>query len=146
MAGRPHKGDRVLLQTRPHPEVARLVEARQRNSGVSSLSQYIADVLALHAGRPELAIELATGEQPLIEHLPDEAPNARRNPDRPLLQTRPYRLVWEDIHRLQCEAGVSSVSRFTADVLAFHVGRPDLVVELSRNHALPQQEELPLAM
>ena len=145
MAGRPHKGDRVLLQTRPHPEVARLVETRQRDAGVSSLSQYIADVLALHVGRRELSVELGSCEQPLIEHIPAVQASACAV-ERPLLQTRPFRVVWEDIHRMQFEAGVSSVSRYTADVLARHVGRPDLILEFMRDKSLPQQEELPLAM
>lgn len=146
MAGRPHKGDRVLLQTRAHPEVAQLVEARQRDAGVSSLSQYIADVLALHTGRPELSVELGSSEPPLIEHITVVHSGTACAAERPLLQTRPFRVVWEDIHRLQFEAGVSSVSRYTADVLARHVGRPDLVVELMRDKSLPHQEELPLAM
>lgn len=146
MAGRPHKGDRVLLQTRPHPEVAQLIEIRQRNAGVSSLSQYIADVLAIHAGRPELSVELGNRETPLIDHIADAPGVYSGAAERPLLQTRPFRAVWEDIHRMQLEAGVSSASRYAADVLARHVDRPDLVIELTSDESLPYQEELPLAM
>ncbi|RFZ07560.1 hypothetical protein DSM43518_03302 [Mycobacterium marinum] len=149
MAGRPHKGDRVLLQTRPHRRVAELVEQRRHCAGVSSLSQYIADVLAVHAGRPDLVVELGHGadlELPIIDIPTHLSGGTSAASDRPLLQARPYRTIWEAIHRMQCGAGVTSVSRYVADVLALHVGREDLVVELVRDTSLSQQEELPLAM
>jgi hypothetical protein len=143
--GRPHKGDRVLLQTRPYLEVTELVKLRQHSAGVSSLSQYIADVLAIHVGRPHLAAEVGRNDElPLAD---DVVHRGRGAPSRgPLLQTRPCHEVWEDVHRMQREAGVTSVSRYVADVLAEHVGCRDLVVELGRKHALPMEEELPLAM
>jgi len=59
--------------------------------------------------------------------------------ERVLLQTRPARPVWEAVHTLSAQAGVS-VSQYVADVLAAHVGRPDLVREVG------QREVLPLAM
>jgi hypothetical protein len=48
--------------------------------------------------------------------------------------------VFEEVRRL-AEAQGMSMSQYVADVMALHVGRPDLVLELGRK----QQEELPLA-
>lgn len=64
--GQPHKGERVLLQTRPHREVWEAVHAAARNAGLS-VSQYVADVLAEHVGHPELVRDLGRdrGELPL---------------------------------------------------------------------------------
>lgn len=56
---------------------------------------------------------------------------------RTLVQTRPHREVWTAVHKRQKSAGVSSVSQYVADVLAMHVGREDLVVELGRKEGLP---------
>ncbi|RDH75458.1 toxin-antitoxin system [Mycolicibacterium moriokaense] len=53
------------------------------------------------------------------------------------MQTRPHREVWREVHDRQRAAGVSSVSQYVADVLAIHVGREDLVVELGRREVLP---------
>lgn len=146
--GRKHKGDRLLLQTRPHPYVVARVEERRRRLHISSLSQYIADVLALHVGRPQLAMELGrTDELPLVD---PPAPPSREPAGgcaaRPVVQTRPYRAVWNDIHRLKSESGATSVSQYVADILAIHVGCPDLVTEVGRKHELPLGEGLPLAM
>ncbi|WP_231513458.1 toxin-antitoxin system [Mycobacterium paragordonae] len=55
-----------------------------------------------------------------------------------LLQSRPVREVWDAVHALAAEAG-TSVSQYVADLLAEHVGRPDLIRELNK-------EVLPLAM
>lgn len=63
MAGRPHKGDRVLLQTRPHREVWDAIRARAREAGASSVSQYVADVLAMHVGKDDLVVELGRKEE-----------------------------------------------------------------------------------
>ncbi|WP_234797740.1 MULTISPECIES: toxin-antitoxin system [Mycobacteroides] len=53
MVGRPHKGDRVLLQSRPAREVWYAVRIAASEAGVS-VSQYVADLLAQHVGRPDL--------------------------------------------------------------------------------------------
>ncbi|ASL14568.1 hypothetical protein MYCOZU2_02151 [Mycobacterium intracellulare subsp. chimaera] len=55
-----------------------------------------------------------------------------------LLQSRPVREVWDAVHARAAEAG-TSVSQYVADLLAEHVGRPDLIRET-------QREALPLAM
>lgn len=59
--GQPHKGDRVLLQTRPRREVWEAVHVAARTAG-TSVSQYVADVLAQHVGRPDLVREIDAKE------------------------------------------------------------------------------------
>lgn len=136
MAGRPHKGDRALIQTRPFDEVLHLVIGRQHAAGIKELSPYLADVLAIHVGREDLVAELGHKQSlPLDEAARDlPAPYPGR---RTLVQTRPHREVWTAVHQRQKQAGVSSVSQYVADVLAIHVGREDLVVELGHKEGLP---------
>lgn len=49
----PHKGDRELTQSRLARDVYNEVKQRAGDKGVS-ISQYIADVMAMHVGRPDL--------------------------------------------------------------------------------------------
>jgi len=56
--------------------------------------------------------------------------------DRVLLQSRPLRPVWEAVHERAAAAGVP-VSQYLADLLAVHVGRPDLVSDDGRREVLP---------
>ncbi|BBN50933.1 hypothetical protein [Mycobacterium avium] len=136
MAGRPHKGDRALIQTRPFDEVLHLVIGRQHAAGIKELSPYLADVLAIHVGREDLVAELGQRQSLPLDQDTDDllAPYPGR---RTLVQTRPHREVWTAVHERQKSAGVSSVSQYVADVLAMHVGREDLVVELGRKEGLP---------
>ncbi|AOS95142.1 MULTISPECIES: hypothetical protein [Mycobacterium avium complex (MAC)] len=53
----PHKGDRVLIGVRPTLPVYDEVRRRAAALGMS-MSQYAADVLAQHVGRPDLVREL----------------------------------------------------------------------------------------
>ena len=54
-----HKGDRVSCHTiRPPREVSERLKQKIAAAGVSSLSQYVADLLAIHVGLPHLAREL----------------------------------------------------------------------------------------
>ena len=53
--GRPSKGDRVVAYSRPHRTVREACEANARSQGYASLSDYIAAVLAVHEGFPDLA-------------------------------------------------------------------------------------------
>jgi len=59
--GRAHKGDRVLIQSRPPRPVWEAVHAKARAAGLP-VSQYLADLLALHVGRPDLVRELGREE------------------------------------------------------------------------------------
>lgn len=136
MAGRPHKGDRALLQARPFDEVLHLVIGRQHAAGIKELSPYLADVLARHVGREDLVVDLGRRQSLQLDEDSETAPGPHPN-RRTLVQTRPHREVWQAVHDRQRAAGVSSVSQYVADVLAIHVGREDLVVELGRREVLP---------
>lgn len=57
----PNKGDRVLLQTRPLRPVWEAVHTRAAIAGVS-VSQYVADVLAMHVGRDDLVRDVGHQE------------------------------------------------------------------------------------
>jgi hypothetical protein len=52
------KGDRKAYTVRPPLDVVPLLDAKFQESGVSSMAQYMADLLALHVGRPDLVREL----------------------------------------------------------------------------------------
>ncbi|GAA3511102.1 hypothetical protein [Georgenia daeguensis] len=53
--GRPSKGDRVVLYSRPHREVRAAVEASAARAGYDTISDYVAAVLAQHEGLSALA-------------------------------------------------------------------------------------------
>lgn len=53
----PHKGDRVLIGVRPTLPVYNEVRRRAAELGMS-MSQYAADVLAEHVGRPDQVRDL----------------------------------------------------------------------------------------
>lgn len=53
--GRPAKGDRVVLYSRPERRVRAAIEASAERAGYSSLSDYVAAVLAVHEGLADLA-------------------------------------------------------------------------------------------
>jgi hypothetical protein len=53
--GRPSKGDRVVLYSRPHREVRAAVEASAARAGYDTISDYVAAVLAQHEGLAALA-------------------------------------------------------------------------------------------
>ena len=55
--GRPHKGDRVLIASRPSRVVADLVRQRADEAGLS-ISDYVAKVLAEVHGGPEAGPQL----------------------------------------------------------------------------------------
>lgn len=55
--GRPHKGDRVLIASRPNRVVADLVRQRADEAGLS-ISDYVAKVLAEVHGVPEAGPQL----------------------------------------------------------------------------------------
>lgn len=52
------KGVRAHYTVRPPIEIAPLLEEKLRQSGCSSMSQWLADLLVIAAGRPDLALEL----------------------------------------------------------------------------------------
>jgi hypothetical protein len=62
--GRKSKGDRVLIQSRVERLVAESIAARAAARDIS-ISQYVADLLAIHDGHPELVRELDQEVMPL---------------------------------------------------------------------------------
>lgn len=61
---RPRKGDRVELLTRPERLVSEKIKQQAAARGMS-VSQYVADLLAIQAGHPELVRELDKEVLPL---------------------------------------------------------------------------------
>lgn len=61
---RQRKGDRVELLTRPERIVSNLIKQKAAARGMS-VSQYVADLLAVHVGHPELVRELDKEVMPL---------------------------------------------------------------------------------
>jgi len=130
---RPSKGDRVIHMVKFHPAVLERLVKQAANAGVSSVSQYGADVLALHVGLPEHVREL--NQSPIVA---GRNIDAVRGDARGRIMIRPHREVSE---RLMGQAPDSRVSTHIADVLAAHVGLPEHVRMLNRI-----EEALPLAM
>ncbi len=60
----PHKGDRLAHTIRPPREVSDALRAEAVAHGLS-LSQYVADLLAIHVGRPDLARDLGRSDEGL---------------------------------------------------------------------------------
>jgi hypothetical protein len=140
--GQPHKGDRLLLQSPRDtpPELRSAVHSCATAAGLP-ISQYLADVLAVHVGRPDLVRDL--GQREGLELGANPSASSRPLPRATVLQTRPPRPVWEAVHTLAAAAGLSA-AQYLADVAAEHVGCPDLVRGLGRG--LGKDEGLPLAM
>lgn len=132
LMARPSKGPRGAHMCLPHRDVSRKLDELVAKSAVSSVSQYVADVLALHVGLPEHVREL--DRQTLVATEPRVV--ARRYER---LMVRPHSQVSERLRRLQRDSGVSSVSQYLADFLALHVGLPEHVRELDRQEVLPLQ-------
>jgi hypothetical protein len=61
---RQRKGDRVELLTRPERIVSDKIKQKAGARGIS-VSQYVADLLAVHVGHPELVRELDKEVMPL---------------------------------------------------------------------------------
>ncbi|MBE5507617.1 Uncharacterised protein [Mycobacteroides abscessus subsp. massiliense] len=61
--------------------------------------------------------------------------------DRAQIMARPDRIVYEIVKRESAARGIP-MGQYVADVLAEHVGRPELVRELNKH----EEEGLPLAM
>lgn len=140
--GQPHKGDRILLQS-PNPTDEALLRAVHARAGVlgMSISQYLADVLAINVGRPDLVRDLDEHQRLDLDvsAAGQSAGSWRPLPRSGLLQTRPPRPVWEAVRMLATKDGVTA-AQYLANIAAESVGRPDLV------HGRNKGEGLPLAM
>lgn len=61
----PSKGPRREVKTRVPEDVREVLEVMAANSGASSLSQYVADLLSSLAGRPDLVREIHQEVMPM---------------------------------------------------------------------------------
>lgn len=59
-----HKGDRLAHTIRPPRAVSDALRAEAASHGLS-LSQYVADLLAIHVGLPDLARDLGRSDEGL---------------------------------------------------------------------------------
>lgn len=127
---RPSKGDRGAHMVKMHPAVTQRLVTKAEAAGSSSVSQYVADALALYIGLPEHVREL--------NHMPIVAPRkleALRGDSRDRIMVRPHRDVSERLAH-QASQNCSSTGQlapYIADILAAHVGLPEHVRKLKRN-------------
>lgn len=133
----PHKGDRAQIMARPAQPVYEEIRRRAQARGGMSMSQYAADVFAVHVGREDLVRELGDREVLPLEGMAAPPRKGCAQTRTRQFMTRPAQPVYEEIRRLAAEHN-KPMSQYAADVLAIHVGREDLV--------LRDQEVLPLAM
>lgn len=114
---RPSKGDRGAHMVKPRDGIAQLLVDIVAESRVSSVSQYVADLLAIHVGLPALVREL---NQAAVAHgAPRAVPPLRGG----RLMIRPRREVSQRLAHMATDAGYppGRVSPYIADVLAEHV-------------------------
>jgi hypothetical protein len=120
-----------------HQDVTQRLVRRARKAGASSVSQYTADVLAMHVGLPEYVVEL---NQMTIQST--SGSRIRKSPHTKLM-VRPHHAVSAALGRLAVDSGLppGHVSPYIADVLAQHVGLPEYARPTAR-----KEEVLPLAI
>jgi hypothetical protein len=115
-----------------HPDVTQRLVEKAGAAGSSTLTQYVADVLALYVGLPQHVREL---NAPVAITVTRNVAAIRGDRDGRIM-VRPYREVSE---RLTAEAPGHKVSPHIADILSIHVG----LREHARTHV---EEVLPLAI
>jgi hypothetical protein len=122
-----------------HPAVTQRLVEKAAEAGVSSVSQYVADVLALYVGLPQHVREL--NQTPIIA---TRRIDPLRGDARGRIAIRPHREVSDRLAAQAADNGTippGQVSPYIADILAAHVGLPE--------HARPHiqiEEVLSLAM
>jgi len=131
---RPSKGDRAAHMVKTHPAVTQRLVEKAAAAGTSSVTQYVADVLALYAGLPQHVREL---NSPSALTVP-RALQALRGDIYGRIMVRPHREVSE---HLAAQAPGHKVPPHIADILSVHVGLPEHARTLT-----PGEEALPLAM
>ncbi|MDN5758749.1 MAG: toxin-antitoxin system [Tomitella sp.] len=62
----PSKGSRTRVLTRLPDDVLATLDRRREEAGIGSMSQYIADLLAIAAGHPQAVRELTRQEDRMI--------------------------------------------------------------------------------
>lgn len=136
---RPSKGDRAAHMVRNHPAVTQRLVEKAAEAGSSSVSQYVADVLALYVSLPEFVREL---NQASITATTGKV-DALRGDSTGRIMIRPHRAVSERLALRAAKIGSppGQVSPYIANILAVHVGLPEHVRKFNRT-----EEVLPLAM
>ncbi|OBF24961.1 hypothetical protein A5725_06120 [Mycobacterium kubicae] len=129
---RPSKGDRAAHMVKTHPAVTQRLVDKASEAGASSVSQYVADVLALYVGLPQHVREL--NQIPIIA---TRKVDALRGDTHGRIMIRPHREVSE---KLASQTG-GQVTAYVADILAVHVNLPQHIRTPDRI-----EEVLPLAM
>ena len=132
--GRPHLGPRDVVTARLAAAVYDAIGAAAATHGID-LSKYLADVIAEHVGRPDLMRWLDQGLLPLM---PPRRNSEGDNGIRDHLTIRLPVPVRKAVEAAAAQHGIDR-STYLADVIAEHVGRPDLMRRLG-------QEVMPLAM
>jgi hypothetical protein len=118
-----------------HQDVLPRLVRKARKVGASSVSQYAADVLALHVGLPECVVELnQTAIVPSSSRI-----KKLRGDSRDRVMIRPHRAVAERLAHLALASGLppQHVSPYIAGVLAAHVGLPQHARTPSKEEVLP---------
>lgn len=135
---RPSKGDRGAHMVKNHPLVTQRLIVKAEEAASSSVSQYVADVLALHVGLPEHVVELNRTPISARRKL-----DALRGDSGGRIMIRPHRQVSERLTRQAAQNGSSrgQVAPYIAGILAAHVGLPEYGRKLNRD-----EEALPLAI
>lgn len=59
-------GERRPITTRVNPAILSLLDELRAEAGVGTMSQYVADILAEHVGRPDLVREIGRKESHLL--------------------------------------------------------------------------------
>ncbi len=144
----PHKGSRVQINVYLPAVVAALVGNDVRRFEVSSTSQYLADLLCHHYGRPDLARELGRkqGQLSLTPRTPPErigtaADHTEGTDDRILVKMRVPSDVVTLIDEDAADKGGASRAGLLAAMTCHAYGRDDLTRELE-----PRKEQLQLAI
>lgn len=97
----PSKGDRGAHMVKNHPAVTQRLIAMAEEAGSSSMSQYIADVLALYVGLPEHVREFNQLPIAATRKLDGLRGDSRDN----RIMTRPHREVSERLARQAAQSG-----------------------------------------
>lgn len=152
--GRKSKGDRSPLTVRFHPTVRTHIEQLAADREMPA-GQFVADVMAHKVGRPDLMLQLVdTGCESSIDELMLEFDDLLAHPrdidltqapDVPVRTVTPrqpkgersaltVRLAIDVRGRVEELAADHAISagQFVADVMAFHVGLPHLVLQLAQ--------------
>jgi hypothetical protein len=135
-----HKGDRVRIDLRVPGEVMCLVAADVARTGLSSVNQYLADLLCHLYRQPSLALEL--GRQQLqLDLVPTHAHHepADNSPARPASTTDipPQRIrvpaqIAQLIDHERAKTGIISRNRLATARVCIAYSRADLAVELDQ--------------